>query len=420
MLSVCQRGILCHARSRICLSASTQLPRVSPFSSISRHETSPAHSLGLGDLAEELEALDLKELVRVPPRGGATPNEFYSDLFEHNVRVNHYVPGVGSERGSGVLEWGERQPDVVEMVFDSQPDMVQSIHSLSRPDRLFLPYQLDMMASMSVRPTIKYLERALVLGGGGGTLARYLRHALPWMHVDVVEIDQTVVNLCSTHFGLDVDGDPLLSMHVTDAMEFLERSAVPWMAKELSGDRTGLSNVTGRSTDKYDLIIQDAVSQNPSELLGPAAVAHMTRLLNPDGLLLTNLYCRHAGQMEAIQTLKQAFPTALYGLSSQPQLQSQGDSHEREGEGQESQPETARRPVLNPNVVITGLKSSYMRPKKEGGVVVTRREAPVDTRSPEQRYEARVDSAVQLMEAGILPAPALSSVLDVVELSENV
>ena len=59
----------------------------------------------------------------------------------------------------------------------------------------------------------------LLLGLGGGSLAKFLRRHFPHCRIDVIEKRQKVVELARTHFCLVED--PLLQIHHTDAADFL-------------------------------------------------------------------------------------------------------------------------------------------------------------------------------------------------------
>ncbi len=70
-------------------------------------------------------------------------------------------------------------------------------------------------------------RRALVVGGGdGGLLREVLKHDIE--HVDMVEIDRTVVDICIEHLPSLNDGgrvfrDPRAELVIEDAFEFLKR-----------------------------------------------------------------------------------------------------------------------------------------------------------------------------------------------------
>src|SRR5690625_1489036 len=111
-------------------------------------------------------------------------------------------------------------------------------------------------------------ERILVIGGGdGGTVREVIKHSTV-QHVDLVEIDGRVIDLCREYLpelshGLD---DPRVHIHVADALKFV---------KEVE-------------PETYDVVIVDS-----SDPLGPAVglfkqefYEDVARSLKADGLMV--------------------------------------------------------------------------------------------------------------------------------------
>lgn len=70
-------------------------------------------------------------------------------------------------------------------------------------------------------------ESALIVGGGDGGVARELCRHPGIGHIDMVEIDQAVIDVCREHLPSLSDGafnDPRLHLHVTDAFQFVKDS----------------------------------------------------------------------------------------------------------------------------------------------------------------------------------------------------
>ncbi len=98
------------------------------------------------------------------------------------------------------------------------------------------------------------VKRVMIVGGGDGAIAEELLKHQSIAHIDLVDIDGDVVDLCKDLFPNVHKGafdDPRLSVHVADAFAFLEDEA---------------------SADRYDLIIADR-----PDPVGPAAVLFQTR-----------------------------------------------------------------------------------------------------------------------------------------------
>jgi spermidine synthase len=88
------------------------------------------------------------------------------------------------------------------------------------PHELFLPYSQLMVAAVAVAPNPK---RGLILGHGGGSLAKWLGKHWPDLLLDTVEVDPAVARAAESHFGYQP-----ASTHrvvVQDARMFVQRSS---------------------------------------------------------------------------------------------------------------------------------------------------------------------------------------------------
>jgi spermidine synthase len=111
-------------------------------------------------------------------------------------------------------------------------------------------------------------KRAMIVGGGdGGILREVLKH--PIDHVDMVEIDRTVVDYCITHMPTlnDAGGiykDPRVDLVIEDAFEFIKREK-----------------------HKYDVIMVDSTDPvGAGEVLFSRTFYDLCRsALNPGGVL---------------------------------------------------------------------------------------------------------------------------------------
>ncbi len=113
--------------------------------------------------------------------------------------------------------------------FGSEPR--QSSMLLRDPLDLALSYTRALAASLLFNPAPK---RLLLIGLGGGSLAKFLLHYLPNSYIDVVEMRQRVVDVAHSHFKLPED--PRLKIHIGDGGAFI---------------RNG-------TEDTYDLLLIDA------------------------------------------------------------------------------------------------------------------------------------------------------------------
>jgi spermidine synthase len=157
----------------------------------------------------------------------------------------------------------------------------------AEPDALFLPYSQLMVSSLALVPTAK---RALILGHGGGSFAKWLARHWPELEVDVVEFDPVVVRMAEEYFSYHAP--PQHHVYVRDARAFLNHT-----------DAT------------YDLIWSDAFARHlvPFHLTTEEFFSELRRHLTQAGVLVVNLASSGSGgdlrRAEAVvETMKQSFP----------------------------------------------------------------------------------------------------------------
>lgn len=95
----------------------------------------------------------------------------------------------------------------------------QSVIDLTHPHRLEHVYTQAMMLGLALRPDT---SRALLLGLGGGSLARALHRARPRLLIDAVEYRQAVIEAAREHFFLPVDRH--LRLHNEEASAFVRHA----------------------------------------------------------------------------------------------------------------------------------------------------------------------------------------------------
>ncbi len=216
------------------------------------------------------------------------------------MQKNQYVAGAARRHG-GALVFSERDAEgVLEVVdafgvrslhFGTSPR--QSAMALDNPERLELAYVRAMLAALIFVPVP---HRVLLLGLGGGSLARFLISQFDQCSVDAVERRPGVVDIARTYFGLPRDAR--LSIEVAEAVEHTES-----LARVLEA--------------AYDLILVDAYdhqgmdsSVNAEEFFSACA-----RLLRPTGVVSINLWGSHnASLRQSTDLLKHCFPGKAYRL----------------------------------------------------------------------------------------------------------
>ncbi len=158
----------------------------------------------------------------------------------------------------------------------------------SEPVTLFLPYSQLMVASLA---WVSEPKRGLILGHGGGSLAKWLGQRWPALELDVVEFDPVVVRMAESYFAYAPPSNH--HVHVRDARVFLART-----------DR------------QYDLIWVDAFARHmiPFHLTTEEFFAELRSHLSPEGILAVNLASSGQGgdllRADAIvETMRRSFPS---------------------------------------------------------------------------------------------------------------
>ncbi|HEU4503750.1 MAG TPA: fused MFS/spermidine synthase [Nitrospira sp.] len=157
----------------------------------------------------------------------------------------------------------------------------------AEPDTLFLPYSQLMVSSLAL---VSDPKRALVLGHGGGSFAKWLARYWPALELDVVEFDPVVVRMAEEYFAYRA---PLQHhVYVRDARAFLNHTEAT-----------------------YDLIWADAFTRHlvPFHLTTEEFFAELRRHLSPGGVLVVNLASSGAGgdldrAQAVVETMKRSFP----------------------------------------------------------------------------------------------------------------
>jgi spermidine synthase len=167
---------------------------------------------------------------------------------------------------------------------------IQSRMDMRDPYGYGLSYADAVHIPRLFRPEMK---RVLVIGLGGGTLAKQFTHLYPDVVVDAVEVDPKVVEVAERYFA--VKQSDRLRIHIADGRTFL-----------------------ARSPEKWDLIVVDAYTTNR---YGDTVVAHFTTReffrvaadhLNPDGIV--HFHCAFAGSrlMPSLHaTMASVFPSVV-------------------------------------------------------------------------------------------------------------
>lgn len=146
-------------------------------------------------------------------------------------------------------------------------DWVQGAMRIARPWSLELTYTREMMAGLLFREADKWPRRALLVGLGAGSLAKFIYRYLPDCRITVVEIEAQVEFAARQFFKLP-DDPRRLRVVIGDGVDYM-----------LAGD------------ESYDYILVDGFDADArSGALDTLAFYHACRArLTEQGLLAVNL-----------------------------------------------------------------------------------------------------------------------------------
>ncbi|MDP3877546.1 MAG: spermine synthase [Methylobacter sp.] len=182
-------------------------------------------------------------------------------MYRYQGRIIHE-----SHDDDGILEVIE-QDGVRSLHFGSFPR--QSSMLLAEPDKLHLEYVRAMTSWLLFKPTLD--DQALIIGLGGGSLAKHLLHHFPDCRLKVVEYRESVVKIARSHFGLPLD--PRLKVIIDDGAKYVRQR-------------------TESQSEQYSLMFVDAFDH---EGMAPSICNHAffdacKALLKKDGMLVINLW----------------------------------------------------------------------------------------------------------------------------------
>ena len=161
---------------------------------------------------------------------------------------------------------------------------------ISRPWDLELAYTRAMMAYLLFHDSP---DSVLMIGLGGGSLAKFIRKFRPQTQITAVDIDERIIAAARAHFELPPDDDTLQVVH---------------------GD--GAAYVAGHPAST-DVILLDGFDHgNQVEALATQAFyAACRRALRPQGVLVVNLWGRDTQFTEYFERLLRAFDGEVGWLS---------------------------------------------------------------------------------------------------------
>ena len=171
-------------------------------------------------------------------------------------------------------------------------DTVQSSMRLARPNDLELAYTRSMMAFLLFMAAP---SRVLMVGLGGGSLAKFVYHRLPETRVTVVEVSAQVVAIARQLFHVPAD-EARFKIVVADGAEYVARGDVA-----------------------ADVVIVDGYDADaPVEELASASFYAACRdWLETDGMLVVNLWGGDKQFTTLLRRIQCAFPAGTLCLPAE-------------------------------------------------------------------------------------------------------
>ena len=162
---------------------------------------------------------------------------------------------------------------------------IQGAMRMRSPYALELAYTREMMACLLLRDDADWPQRALLIGLGAGSLAKFLHRHLPQTTLTAVDIDPRIPHVARQHFHLPED-PRRLKIVIADGAEYVQARR-----------------------RKFDLVLVDGFGPDarPGRLDTVEFYGDCAGLLNQSGLLVCNLLGRSRGFAASVARINKAF-----------------------------------------------------------------------------------------------------------------
>lgn len=181
---------------------------------------------------------------------------------------------------------GEESVDVSEM--DGVRSLYLGSETVQSAMRVKAPFELELAYSRGMMMFLLFHKQpkdALMIGLGGGSVAKYIHHFLPDMQTRVVEINPRIIQVARSHFYLP-DNDERLQVIEGDGVAYLHDN----------------SNTT-------DVLLLDVFDSQgvPPDLYNQAFFDTCAEALHLDGMLAVNLWGSDKNFDVYLQRIEQSF-----------------------------------------------------------------------------------------------------------------
>ena len=213
----------------------------------------------------------------------------------YNLQLKHYFPVfISMQKYDGLVIYQNHDDEgILEVVEKSGlrslhfgSSSKQSSIFLNDPEALQLPYTRAMTSWMLFKNTV---NEVMMIGLGGGSLARHLLYHFPECHIRAIEYRADVVKIARSHFGLPWDSR--LKVIVADGGHYVQQQVQA-------------------SSGQYDLIMVDAfdVDGLADSIASLAFFDACKTLLRQNGILVMNLWATQTNiYCDCLRWLEQVF-----------------------------------------------------------------------------------------------------------------
>ena len=176
-------------------------------------------------------------------------------------------------------------------------DAIQSRMRLDRPDELSLAYTRAMMGGLMFLPHASPARDFLMIGLGGGSLAKFIHRRLPRARVTAVEINAQVLIAARTMFGVPKDGKRF---------------------QAVLGD--GARVVRTLAPASYDVVLLDAYcgGRQVPAITRRAFYERVRGVLRPGGVLVVNCIADQPELRGYLDNLCKAFGGRVWAVPTPP------------------------------------------------------------------------------------------------------
>jgi spermidine synthase len=181
---------------------------------------------------------------------------------------------------------GEESVDVSEM--DGVRSLYLGSETVQSAMRVKVPYELELAYSRGMMMFLLFMKQpkdVLMIGLGGGSIAKYIHHFMPEMMVRVVEINPRIIQVARSHFYLQ-DND--------ETLEVIEGNGVTYLQENPN------------ATDVLLLDIFDSQGV-PPEMYNQSFFDDCAESLHLDGMMAVNLWGSDRNFDIYLQRIEQSF-----------------------------------------------------------------------------------------------------------------